>query len=345
MPDGRDLSIGVVVVAYGSADVIEDCLTSLLASDFPNLSIAVVDNASPDDTAERVRAVATAAGVTFQEIDASTASAAPARITLIRARENTGYAGGVNIGLRFFRQVGDTSLFWVLNPDSVVLPETAGAYARKAAAAGRFSLMAGRTLYYDSGGRIQSDGGRVNLWTGVCRNLNQGKLAKETTMPPAAAVNFLSGANIVASREFVERVGPMEERYFLYYEEVDWAMRRKDMPLVLVPEAIVLHHGGTAIGSGAVGRLPSAFSNYFNYRNRILFTLRFNPLGLPLAYGYSVLRIVRLLLQGAPESARGAWRGLHLLPPPKEVASRIERAAWPRAFPPRRALLRGIFTR
>ena len=82
---------------------------------------------------------------------------------------------------------------------------------------------------------------------------------------------------MVVSRDFLARVGPMREDYFLYYEEVDWALRRGDLPLAFAGDAIVYHHGGTSIGTGRLDERPSAFSNYFNYRNRMRFMRRFHP--------------------------------------------------------------------
>ncbi|MEM9009986.1 MAG: glycosyltransferase family 2 protein [Pseudomonadota bacterium] len=324
--------LGVVVVTYGAADEIAACLDSLHASTFPRLQVVVVDNASPDDTPARVHDWAAAHGDwDFAEVAPDDAPGPAARLILIRGEDNLGFAGGVNLGLRWLAADPGVDLFWVLNPDSVVEPATAAAYVAAAEAAETFGLMGGRTLYHGEGS-IQSDGGRVSLWTGICRNVNQGLAPEAVEMPPAASLDFISGANVVASRAFLEQVGPMREDYFLYYEEVDWALRRGELPLLLCPEAIVHHHGGTAIGSGSTSRRPSAFANYFNYRNRISFVARFNRLGLPSAYLYSALKIAKLLLLGAWDEAAGAFRGLNLLPPPRAVAARVAPEARARAF-------------
>lgn len=328
--------LGVIVVSYASSDVILECLQSLLASEYQPLRIVVVDNASPDNSCELVRKFAVQNSVDFTETSPEEFqprnSTSPKHLNLITSSENTGYAGGVNLGLNFLMKSLDVDSFWVLNPDSVVQPDTATTYANAMAKAGTFGLLAGRTLYFGEAGMIQSDGGWVNLWTGVCHSINQGKMRDDVTMPDLESVNFLSGANFIASRSFVKQVGYMKEDYFLYYEEVDWAMRRGKLPLALCPQAIVLHHGGTAIGSGTTRRLPSAFSNYFNYRNRMIFVRRFRPIALPVAYVYSLLKIVKLLLQGARTEANGAWRGLNFLAPTKLIAGKIDQAAHKRAF-------------
>ncbi len=249
-------------------------------------------------------------------------AATNAPLTLLRCPVNTGYAAAANQGIRLLQQDAQVNLFWVLNPDCVVPPETASAFVAEAAKSA-FSLMGGRIIYLGEEAIIQSDGGHVSHWTGRVKNLNQGLLTSEAPDLPDTARRFISGASMVASREFIKNAGLMHEDYFLYFEEVDWATRRGDLPLIWCPSAVVHHHGGTVIGTGAVNRAPTAFANYFNFRNRMRFIFRINPVAVPVAYGYSVLKILKILLTESVAQARGAWRGLHGLAPPAEVADRI----------------------
>lgn len=318
-------TLGVVVLCYRSSDVIVACLDSLLASEHEHVRIVVCDNASPDDTVAKVRAWAADRGVDFAEHAADggerPAGAPLHHVTLLRSARNLGFAGGVNLGLGALTPHPEIDLFWVLNPDTVVTPGAASAFARAAATAGPFSLMGGRTIYLEPPNYIQSDGGRINRWTGVCRNENQGVLPADATLPDPDTLDFISGANMVASRPFLETTGLMREDYFLYYEEVDWAFRRGDLPLAVCPEAIVYHHGGTTIGTGSLSRRPSGFANYYNFRNRMLFVGRFLKASLPISYAFSMMKVVQLLLlHGAWSEAVGALRGLHQLSPPAAAA-------------------------
>lgn len=306
-----------IVVAYRSADVIQPCLESLLAQDHPDLSIIVVDNASPDDTAERIKAMMAQRRETF--VAAKRFFGILPKVLLIRAPRNGGFAAGCNIGLEIARAAPGISLFWLLNPDCEAEPNCASAYVRKAAQSDRWALIGGRTCYARDPAIVQSDGGHVSAWTAVCRNANQG-LQPSTARPPAGhQLDYFSGANVVASEDFLDHAGLMSEDYFLYYEEVDWALRRGELELVPCPEAIVHHKVGTAAGSGSVGRQPSAFSNYYNYRNRLRFAARHRPQALPGAYAYSMLKIGHLAATGHAAAAAGALRGLHGLPPTRAM--------------------------
>lgn len=318
-----------IVVTYDSADVIAECLTSLLDQSVPDMRIILVDNASGDQTVAAITRLAQRRGVDFGiEGEGDTTSNQPLpKVLLIRARENRGFAAGCNLGLKAAKLRSDAPIFWLLNPDCQAEPRCASAYLRKAADHPGFGLMGGRTLFSALGQKIQSDGGQISRWTAVCKNVNQGLPANLAPRPDVRTLNFVSGANLVASREFLETVGPMPEDYFLYYEEVAWALRRNTLPLIVCPEAKVRHHGGTSAGSATLGRAPSAFANYFNYRNRVRLAARYSPSALPGAYIYSMLKIVQLALKGAFKEAWGAFLGLHQLRPTKEIQRRLGSAA------------------
>ena len=193
--------------------------------------------------------------------------------------------------------------------------------------------MGERTIFENHRDTVQTDGGRVSRWTGVCESVNLGVKITASTFPSAGSLDFITGANCVASRAFLETAGLMEEDYFLYYEEVDWALRRGKLPLKVVPDAIVWHHGGTSIGTGSVGRRPSAFANYFNYRNRVRFMRRFSPMGLPVTFLFALAKAAQLILLGAGGEARAVLTGLFSMKPPKEVSDALSPEAREFAFP------------
>lgn len=312
-----EISIGVVIVAYGSQDVLPRCLETLAASNHEDIKTVVIDNASPDASAEIVRRHARERGLSGEtgfleigagEIEAQAGGFLPP-LTLIRSADNRGFGGGCNLGLRLLRRAPEIDLFWLLNPDTEVLPETASAYALRAAA-GETGLMGGRVLFHAPPNLIQSDGGRLNRWTGFCRNINYGKPPGEAQPPASEEIDFLLGANLVASRAFLDRAGLMREDYFLYYEEVDWALKRGELPLTFVPEALVLHHGGTAAGTGGAKGQTTAQSHYYNFRNRMRFIARHNPKALPVAYAVSLWKALTMISHGERAQGLAAIRGM-----------------------------------
>jgi len=152
-------SLGVVVVTFNSSDVIFDCLESLLASAGVCLRIVVVDNGSTDGTPALLRdwaaggarpagaalpfALAPLARPLVLHADVPPPGTGEGHaVTLIDTGLNTGFAGGVNRGLAVLAAVPGIDRFWVLNPDSAVLPKTARAFASHPAPPGGFSSTA-----------------------------------------------------------------------------------------------------------------------------------------------------------------------------------------------------------
>lgn len=326
--------IGVVILTFRSEDVIESCLESLPFDTETGLRVVLCDNASEDNTVDTIRTCADRIGQDLEEHDVGSIDipADTGPLTLLHTGGNLGFAGGVNVGLKFLMRDPNIDLFWVLNPDCEATPGVVAAYRETAATAGPFALMGGRIRYRDSPGPIQSDGGRVSGWSGICSNINQGLMPETAAFPPKEELDFISGANMVASRLFIESIGFMVEDYFLYYEEVDWAARRGKLPLILCPEAVVYHVGGTTIGSGSFNRRPSPFANYFNYRNRMRYMWRFHRGRLPIAWALSILRIIKLVAIGAGAEAWAAFAGLNRLPPPSGVRSVVSPSDYDRAF-------------
>ena len=226
MPEHRT-KIGVAITAFEAAPFIGACLSSLLASRDVDLRVVVVDNASPDDTCGAIRrwAVDHLDRAAFTEAEADAIACTDSWLTLLKSPVNGGFAHGTNRALELLMADPSIALFWVLNPDCEARHDTAAHYAR-AGTDGNFALMGGRTLYANHPDTVQTDGGRVSRWTGVCQSVNLGKPAADTAPPPVETLDFITGANCVASRAFLEQAGLMAEHYFLYYEEVDWAMRR-----------------------------------------------------------------------------------------------------------------------
>ena len=305
------------------------------------MRVIVVDNNSTDNTCEIVRAWASGSSpflsragcplgviasvpkpLQYAENVTTDGFIVTQELTLLRSPINGGFAYAVNRGLQVLLPIPEIDLFWVLNPDCVVHPQTAQIYMEHGKL-GDFSLMGGRTIYYERPDQIQTQGGHVNRWTATCAQNGYGLSPNDTPMPTGDEIDFITGANMVASRRFIEQSGLMIEDYFLYYEEVDWAFRRGSLPLLIAPDALVYHHGGTSIGTGSTLRRPSPFANYFNYRNRMIFARRHFPGRMPFVYIYALAKAAQLLLKGAPNESWAIIVGIFNLRPPSAVFRRI----------------------
>jgi hypothetical protein len=190
-----------------------------------------------------------------------------------------------------------------------------------------FGMVSSRCIYYERPDMVQTDGGLVDRRTGVCSPANIGKPVVGTPLPDPSTLDFVTGANTIVSRRFLDQVGLMPEDYFLYYEEVDWAFRRgAGFPIELIEGAEIYHHGGTSIGSGGGGlnRRPTPFANYFNHRNRLRFVARHLPQARASAAAWTAAKAAQVLVKGGWAEAEALIAGALDRPPPAGVGNRIK---------------------
>jgi len=222
--------ISVVIVTYRSARVIAECLESLAPEvRAGHLEVIVVDNASPDDTLEVVRRFPWA--------------------ELIAGRENLGYSKGVNAGIR--RARGNYLL--ILNPDTVVRRGSIARMVEFADAHPDAGIVGPKLVFQD--GTVQLSCRRFyTLSVLLLRRTPLGKLfpdarpVREHLMldfdhNSTREVDWILGAAMLVRRNALESVGLMDERFFLYFEDVDWCfrMKQKGLKVYYLADAVIEH--------------------------------------------------------------------------------------------------------
>lgn len=230
----------------GLADTLE-CLASLTRLDYPACEVVVVDNGSTDGSVEAIQ------------------KRFPA-LTLIENGKNLGYAEGNNVGLRYaLAQAADYAL--LLNNDTEVAPDFLLQLV-DAAEADSLIGIAGPTIYYhERPGVIWSAGGAIDWRRGKTWmvGLNTPDVGQFGVAP--REVDFVTGCALLVKRAVMEQAGLLDERFFAYYEEVEWCVRtrRLGFGIIHVPKARVRHK----IPLDA--RDSSPFVHYYVTRNRLLF--------------------------------------------------------------------------
>ena len=296
--------VSIILVNWnGCRDTLE-CLESLLLLDYPNFRIVISDNGSTDDSAQLIKSWVEHHSVSYVEYQRDEAESGGTRsadplLTLIRNDENLGFAGGNNVGLRYGLARGDVDYYWLLNNDTVVEPDALTHLVVRMQQVPSAGICGSTILLKEDHQRIQAlGGGHYCCWIGL--PWHYGRFSKWDTalnMERAEAwMNYVEGASMIVSRQFIEEIGLMCEDYFLYFEEADWAIKAKGrFKLAYAPQSIVYHKVGGSIGTSSNPAKMSYISDYFNIRNRLLFTKRFYPLSLPtvwlIIFGSMLLRL------------------------------------------------------
>lgn len=296
--------VTIILVNWnGWQDTIE-CLESLLLLKYPDFRIVVCDNGSSDDSLQKIKNWAdrhevSYAGYQRAEAEAGGLPAADPLLTLISNNENLGFAGGNNVGLRYAMARGDSEYCWLLNNDTAVEPDALNHLVSRMQQQTDIGVCGSTIRLYHDRRCIQAlGGGHYCRWIGLPwhhgRFTKWGKMIDERKAE--TWMNYVEGASMLVSRKFLDEVGLLCEDYFLYFEEADWAIRAKgSFNLGYAALSIVYHKVGGSIGTSSNPIIMSYTSDYFNIRNRLLFTRRFYPAALPTVWmiivGALLLRI------------------------------------------------------
>lgn len=266
--DTAAVSIAVVVVNYRVADLTLDCMESLFAEDHAphDVHVWLVENASGDDSAERLTAAIAERGWTD-------------RVTFVPAESNRGFAAGNNAAIdRILADRAPVDYIHLLNPDTVVHPGAVRALAAFLEQHPRVFAAGSRVENPD--GSAQTSGFRFPTWKSEVESMLQLGLVSRlfrnslTRIPIASeprAVDWASGCSVMVRRTVLDQIGTLDDRFFMYYEETDLMKRAASAgwQTWYVPESRVVHFVGKSAGWDARQAQPKPRPDYwFESRNR-----------------------------------------------------------------------------
>ena len=226
-----------------------------------------------------------------------------APLILIQNGANLGFAAGNNVGLRYALNDSECQFFWMLNNDTVTEPNALSAMIRLMQQHPAIGLCGSLNLSYYNPEEVQAQGGKTYFcWTASARTPPPRTVKTLDSVP--TPIDFVNGASMLASRDFLETVGLMEEAYFLYFEELDWAMRAKGrFALGYARESVIYHKEGAAIGSSPDRAKRSMVSDKYLTRSRVMFTKKFFPWALPSVLTWVPLAAAYRFIRGDMERA------------------------------------------
>lgn len=309
--------VSIILVNWnGWQDTIE-CLQSLRQLNYAPFRVIVCDNGSIDNSISRIKSWADQQKLGYVEYQRATAEAGGALdadplLTLIRNDENLGFAGGNNIGLQHVMARGDADYCWLLNNDTVVDPDALTHLVARMHTQPTVGICGSTIRFFHDRQRIQAlGGGHYCRWIGLPWHYGRytrwgGEISRHRA---EAWMNYVEGASMLVSRQFLDEVGLLCEDYFLYFEEADWAIRAEGrFKLAYAPESIIYHKVGGSIGTSSNPAKMSYISDYYNIRNRLLFTRRFYPAALPSVFLVIVGALLMRLCMGKWDRAMMIFR-------------------------------------
>ncbi len=261
--------IAIIVLNWKQPKLTLETITSLLKINHNSFEyeVVLVDNGSPDDSLK----------IFNQEYKNNKL------VKIIDTKGNFGYAGGNNFGIDYALK-NKVDFIILLNNDVLVdsnfieelLKETDNydIVGPKIYFAPGFEYHKDRYQKSDLGKVIWSMGGQMD-WNNIYgSNIDIDKVDKGQFNKIKSNIDFISGCCLMASRQVFERIGNLDENYFMYLEDVDFCQRAKmaGYKMACAPKSIIWH-----INSGST-KGPGDLQNYFITRNRIYFAYKYASL-------------------------------------------------------------------
>ena len=227
-------TLSVIIVSWNVRDLLQRALASVFASwgGEPGLEVIVVDNASRDGSVQMLHE-------TFPQV------------RVIANAENRGFPGGNNQGIA--AATGDFLL--LLNPDTEVLADALPRMVDYLRARPDVGMVGPQLLNAD--GSVQSSRRHFptvpvlfleSTWLDklVPRKHRRYYYAQNRPDHVTQDVDWITGAAMLTRREVIDRIGGMDEGFFMYSEELDWCKRIKTTGwrVVYFPEARIVHYEG-----------------------------------------------------------------------------------------------------
>ena len=228
----------------GKKDTLE-CLESLKKVRYEPFQVVVVDNASSDGSIDAIR------------------SKYP-DLVILQTQENLGFAGGNNVGIRWALEKNFSWIF-LLNNDTVVKEDVLQALVLAASEKNAYLLGAKIYSYYDRE-KIDHLGGFWRPKYAEFGSPAKGKKESDGDFTKMQKVDYVSGCAFFVHRSVFEKIGLLEPKFFLYWEETDFCFRAKRAGFAIwtAPKAHVYHKVSTSFTGG------KPHMHYFWWRSRLL---------------------------------------------------------------------------
>jgi len=215
----KDPLVSIIILNYNFGDLLLNCVESIQKSNYKNYEIILVDNASKDTSHKKC-------AEKFPEIK------------LIENKENLGYSGGNNVGIKEAKG----EFLVILNPDTTVdenwLNELLNAYKTHGEA-----LFQPKLLSLEDKSKINTAGNMIQTF-GFGFSFGKAETDSEKYNIPRK-IGFASGACLFTSKDLMNRIGNFEQFLFAYHDDMDFGWRATKMGIYsyYVPSAVVYHLG------------------------------------------------------------------------------------------------------
>lgn len=247
------MKIAVIILHYGKLETTKNCLKDL-KSKIGDHQVIIINN-----TQDNISELKTIIPAT----------------QLVENSHNLGFAGGVNQGLNLALKDKNITHFFLMNND---LKIAFGSFAQLLLAFTKFPSAGIVTpvLHHQDG---YDWGGKYNRWSGMVKHKNW-----ENKPKTIQTVSHVAGAAMLISRDVIEKIGLLDGRFFLYFEDLDFCLRVQQAGFTIHINPDVVAEHAVSASSDLLSRTKYQWASHFKFVNKHLFKIVY-----PTAYLYDLL--------------------------------------------------------
>ncbi len=280
-------SVSVVILNWNGVNYLRDFLSSVCASNYPNLDIIVGDNASTDDSVKFL-------------------SENYPRVRVIVNDQNYGFAGGYNKVLEHI----ESDYFVLLNSDVEVPPDWIDPVIRLMESDPLIAAAQPKILSYKNKNTFEYAGAAGGFVDAFGYPFCKGRIfdtveADQGQYDINSEVFWASGAALFIKRTKWLEIGGLDGDFFAHMEEIDlcWRLKNKGYKIMYCAESKVYHVGGGTLNS------DNAYKTYLNFRNNLVLLQKNLPflqafLTIFVRFWLDFLALIRFFLDGQPQHAK-----------------------------------------
>jgi len=290
----KNSKIAIIIVNWKQYQLTKLCLYSLQKIKYDNYQIILIDNESNPKELKKIK----------NQFD---------KIITFPNQKNLGFTGANNIGIEYAIK-NDFEYVMLINNDTEVEKNFINPLIELLEKNQNFGAAQPLILNYYNRNKVWSAGGFLNKFFGYTYVIKSPEGIKKN-------IDWITGCCFFLRTDVIKKIGLLDEKFFAYYEDVDWSIRIKNAgyDLAFVKSSVVYHHGSKSSKNESNEGTLSPFVHYLNIRNHI-FLLRknkdvFNSVGVLFfqffkIVSYSVYFIVRVRINKLNMVYKGLIDGL-----------------------------------
>jgi len=240
--------VSIIIVHFDNPALLIECLESCNDIGYPNYEIVIVTNGPKSQ-------------LTLSTLQPIATSVSP----IVNSNENIGYSRANNLGIREALK-HDATYILLLNDDTIVSPDFLRLLVTEGEQTPHAGILGPKIYYASEPKKIWFAGAEFDSQNCTVSTAEFDQVDQRQDSSPLES-DYISGCTLLIKREAIERIGLLDERFFLYWEDVDWCLRAQEAGFknIVVPSAKIWHKVSVSTGG-----MDSVIRAYHKTRSHLL---------------------------------------------------------------------------